>query len=59
MTYIIALWWLVFLAKPLYWTGKFLYLAFKGHPDHTVYFLKVGGWLMNVWECIRWQKEDM
>lgn len=51
---------LIFLSKPLYWTGRIFYGYLKNDLARVeVYTNLLMEWFKGMWDFIRWQKSDL
>lgn len=59
MSTLFTLIWLVWLAKPIYWSARYLYSWFKKGEIEATYYAKLQDWLKQTWNYVRWQKDDL
>ena len=59
MSTLFTLIWLVWLAKPIYWLVRYLFLWAKEGNSDTTYLIKLQDWLKQTWNYVRWQKDDL
>ena len=52
----------IFYAKPVYWAGKYLYFLISKPEDNSYsayYGDRVANWLINTWNYVKWNKDDL